>query len=117
MTFPSQNTIDQNSIKVLADAVTKAIGENGSQKRFIDLERIPLICLSVSNMNKTLEDIKQMIVSNRTESDKQHGSFLTKENFHLEFDPIASIFKWIVMGVSGTVGLALLAAFFALILK
>lgn len=85
-----QNKIDQKTIETLADAVTKAINANQGNKRFIDLERIPLICLSISNISKSLdthvismgramEEIKDMIVKNKEDSDKQHDKFVTKD--------------------------------------
>jgi len=112
----SQSIIDKNdqeSITILAKAVSKAIGENEGNKRFIDLERIPLICLSISNISKALDDIKIMITSNRTESDEQHKSFLTKEAFQLEFGPIKSV----VFGVVGLALIAMAGAVIALIIK
>lgn len=81
MTNLSQDDLDQKTLQVLADAVSKAINDNEGNKRFIDLERIPLICLSMSNMSKALDEIKEMIASNRRESDSQHESFVTKGEF------------------------------------
>lgn len=76
-----QHDIDQKTIHVLADAVSKAMKENKGDSRFIDLSRIPLICLSITNMSKALDEIKEMMASNRKESDTQHESFITKGEF------------------------------------
>lgn len=92
----------QKEIDILADAVTKALGSNGGNKRFIDLERIPLICLAISNMSKGIDEIKQMMEKNQKESDEQHEAFLTKESFEQQFSPVRMI-------VFGGIGLALIA--------
>lgn len=108
---------DEETIRVLADAVTHAIGKNDGGRRFLDLERIPLICLVISNMGKSIEEIKQMILANKQDSDDEHEKFLTKESFDQQFKPLENNFRWIVMGVSGAVGIALLTAIFSIILK
>ncbi len=108
---------DNESLQVLADAISKAIGESKGDKRFIDLTKIPLICLSITGIHESLKEIKEMITRNKEDSDIQHEKFLTKESFHMQFDPFASGFRWIVMGVSGAIGIALITAFFSLILK
>lgn len=81
MTPQNQHDIDQNTLKVLGDAISLAIKENVGNKRFIDLERIPLICLSITNIGKDISEIKDMIASNRRESDTQHDNFVTKVEF------------------------------------
>ena len=96
---PSQHDIDQNTLKVLGDAISLAIKENVGNKRFIDLERIPLICLSITNIGKDIAEIKEMIANNRKESDEQHESFVKKGG---EYLLIRSI-------VFGSVALVLLA--------
>ena len=53
---------DMKTVEILADAVSKAIGTNAeADKRFIDISRIPLLCLSVSNIHKNIEEIKEML--------------------------------------------------------
>lgn len=84
-----QKKFDMNTIRVLADAVTHAIGESEGDKRFIDLKRVPLICLSITKMHEDIKEIKDMIK-------ETHGKFVTHESFN----PIKSI-------VYGVVGLAL----------
>lgn len=91
-----------DSVRVLADAVSEAIKENKGDQRFIDVTKIPLICLSIANINQMLSEIKDMIVTNKSDSDIQHEKFLTKDAFHLEFDPVKSL-------VFGAVGIALIA--------
>lgn len=105
--------IDLKNIQVLADAVSKAIKENKGDMRFIDLARIPLICLSMANMSKALDDIKNMMIANRKESDEQHETFLTKESFNLQFEPI----KTVVYGGVGVALLALTGAVISLVIK
>ena len=77
----STNHHDQESVRILADAVSIAIKENKDDKRFIDISRIPLICLSIANISKALDEMKEMMASNRKESDIQHESFVTKGEF------------------------------------
>ena len=106
----NQGKIDQKAIETLADAVTKAISANAGNKRFIDLERIPLICLSMANfskafdahvinMEKAMNEIKAMIESNKKDSDKQHESFVTKDGQYfilraIVFTGTGSILLW-----------------------
>lgn len=100
MNSPENNP--QESVRILADAISKAIGDNKGDSRFIDLHRIPLICLSITGIHESLKDIKEMIATDRESAGQQHESFLTKESFRLEFDPVKSL-------VFGGVGLALIA--------
>ncbi len=99
MTPKNQHEIDQNTLQVLGDAISLAIKENVGNKRFIDLERIPLICLSITNISKDIAEIKEMILNNRKESDIQHESFVKKGG---EYTLIRSI-------VFGGVALVLMA--------
>ena len=108
MTPRDQNDIDQNTLKVLGDAISLAIKENVGNKRFIDLERIPLICLSITNIGKDISEIKDMISSNRKESDAQHESFVTK----VEFAP----YKNALNKIAGTIIVALVMAILGLVL-
>ena len=108
MTPREQNDIDQNTLKVLGDAISLAIKENVGNKRFIDLERIPLICLSITNIGKDISEIKDMISSNRKESDAQHESFVTK----VEFAP----YKNALNKIAGTIIVALVMAILGLVL-
>ena len=103
MTPSNQNEIDQKTLQVLADAVSKAINDNEGNKRFIDLERIPLICLSMSNMSKDLIEIKEMIASNRKESDIQHEGFLTKGEFTPYKKALNTIAGLILVAVVGAI--------------
>lgn len=115
-----QNKIDQKTIETLADAVTKAINSNEGNKRFIDLERIPLICLSISNISKSLdthvttmgkamEEIKHMIIANKEDSDKQHDKFVTKDGQYF-------IVRAIVFTGTGLVLTGVITGFIKLIL-
>lgn len=99
MTPKNQHEIDQNTLQVLGDAISLAIKENVGNKRFIDVNRIPLICLSITNICKDVSEIKEMIANNRKESDAQHESFVKKGG---EYMLIRSI-------VFGGVALVLLA--------
>lgn len=82
MTPHDQHDIDQKNIHILAEAVTKAIQDGKGDSRFIDLSRIPLICLSIANISKSIDEMKEMMASNRKESDVQHESFVTKGEFN-----------------------------------
>lgn len=95
----AQDQADQKSIEILAQAVTKAINDSKGDSRFIDLSRIPLICLSITNISKDIAEIKEMITNNRKESDIQHESFVKKGG---EYTLIRSI-------VFGGVSLVLIA--------
>ena len=99
----------------IVDVLENVFGKE--QSTYVVKNRVPLLCQAVIDIRQTIIEVKDMISDNRIESDEQHKSFLTKESFALQFDPLASTFKWIVMGVSSAVGLALLAAFFSLVLK
>lgn len=81
MSPSEQHGIDQETIETLAAAVSKAIEQNSGNKRFIDLERIPLICLSIANISSDMKEMKDMMASNRRESDEQHKSFVSKGEF------------------------------------
>jgi hypothetical protein len=108
MTPNDQHRIDQETIETLAAAVSKAMEQNHGSKRYLDLERIPLICLAISNISKALDEIKEMMASNRKESDLQHESFVTKT----EFAP----YKNALNKVAGTIIVALVMAVLGLIL-
>lgn len=99
---------NEDNLQALADAISKAIGESKGEKRFIDLTKIPLICLSITGIHQTVKEIKEMIVANKRDSDEQHETFVTKEYFHLNFDTVRLL-------VYGGVGLALIAMVGALI--
>lgn len=79
----TQEQADQKSIKILAAAVSLAIKENKGDARYIDLSKIPLICLGIANMSNDIKEIKEIMASNRKESDSRHEKFLTK----IEFSP------------------------------
>ena len=59
---PQENKdFDMKSIQILADAITKAIGDNANDKRFVDITRIPLICVAISGIHESLKDLKEMV--------------------------------------------------------
>jgi hypothetical protein len=97
-----QSKLDQESINILAKAVDQAMKQNTGDQRFIDLTKIPLICLSMANISKAVERIEAMITADRTASEEQHKAFLTKDAFHVEFDTVRNI-------VYGGIGLILVA--------
>ena len=102
------NTPQEDSVQVLADAISKAIGESKGEKRFIDMTKIPLICASIVGIHENIKEIKNMIVDNKKDSDVQHESFVTKEYLHLNFDTVRTL-------VYGGVGLALVAVVGAIV--
>lgn len=124
MTNQSQHDVDTNSLQVLADAVSAAIKDNKGDQRFIDLARLPLICLAQAHQAKSIEELKvgilkaldelkNMIKKNKEDSDEQHETFLTKENFHLEFDTV----KLLVFGVVGLSLVAMAGALISLVVQ
>ena len=112
---PDQQTTERNerSVRVLADAISHAIQENKGDKRFIDLTKIPLICLSIAGIHESLKEIKNMIVNNKNDSDEEHERFLTKEAFHLEFDTV----KAVVYGGIGLVLVTIVGALLSVLLS
>lgn len=98
---PSEYDFDQKTIELLADAVSKAINDNTRNKRFIDLERIPLICLSIANISKAIDEIKEMMQSDREESDRQHQGFVTKSEFQPYKNVLNSIGAMVLLAVVG----------------
>jgi hypothetical protein len=89
------------SIKALADAVGQVIGENKDQKRFIDISRIPLICLSITQIHENIKELKEMMK-------EQHEIFATKE----DVQPIRYItFGLVGMIMAGFVGSVLTLVF------
>lgn len=98
-----QTEFDMKTIQTLADAVTKAIGENKEgDKRFIDIARIPLICLSITSIHTSIEEIKEMMQD-------------MKKNFvsHDSFLPV----KYITFGLVGMIMTGVVGALLTLVLR
>lgn len=96
-----QKQINQQDLQALSDAINKAIGKNDAGDKFIDLSKIPLICLSMAHLSSDMKEIKRMIKENKEDSDKQHATFVTKAG---EFWAIRTI----VFGGAGIVLVAFL---------
>lgn len=97
----SQHDFDQKNIHILAEAVSKAIQENKGDSRFIDISRIPLICLSIANISKTMDEMKEMMANNRRESDTQHEAFVTKNEFSPYKKALNIIGALAITGIAG----------------
>lgn len=97
-----QATADINSIRVLAEAIEKAINDQNGDKRFIDLTRIPLICLSITGIHSSLEEIKGMIKDIKQD-------FVT----HEAFDPV----KNLVYGLVGLMLTSVIVAILAMVIR
>lgn len=92
--------ITEESIsKALADALRDVFGENQNSGRFVDVTRIPLICKSIIDTNKRLENIET----------KLDGKYVTNE----AFSPVKSI----VYGMVSLVLLAVAGALVALVIR
>ena len=62
------------NVQALADAITKVLGENKDDQRFIDVTRIPLICLSITGIHENLKELKEMMKEMNT-------NFVNRETF------------------------------------
>lgn len=105
---PKPNTSGESSVRVLADAISLAIKENDGDKRFIDLQRVPLICLSITGMHEDLKEIKEMIKEDRVKSNEAHETFITKDSF--------APFKALVYGFVGLILIAVIGAWLSMVL-
>lgn len=96
--------------KVSIDDILEALkrGKVTDNELFVSLKQVPLICFHIKSIETNMNKVISMIEKNWELSEKQHDTFLTKEAFRLEFDPIKSL-------VFGGVGLALIGIFGALI--
>lgn len=103
--IPENDGLDD--IRKLAQAVELALKSN-PERRFIDIDRIPLICLSITGIHGTLERIEAMIKEERQQSEEVHKTFITKDSFEQQFWPVRTI-------VYGMVGIILVAAIGALV--
>lgn len=98
--------LDIHSVEVLAEAISKAIGESKGDKRFIDITKIPLICLSVTNIHRDIREIKDMMVTMKTE---MTAGFVRNETF----SPVQKI----VYGLVSLILIAVVGAVIALVLN
>ena len=90
---------EESISKALATALRDVFGENQNSGRFIDVTRIPLICKSIIDTNKRLENIEM----------KLDGKYVTNEAFF----PVKSI----VYGMVSLVLLAVAGAIVALVIR
>lgn len=95
-------TADDNTTKLLADALRQVFGENVAQQRFVDVSRIPLICKSILDMHANIGEIKTMMREERK-------GLVNQDQFY----PVRNI----VYGIMGLLGAATMAAIFKLIFK
>lgn len=95
-----QQEKDFKSVQILADAVGKAINDQQGDERFIDLKRIPLICLSIIGIHDNLKELKEMMK-------ESHARFVNQD----QFLPVRSI----VFGVAGIIGLTTIGAILKLV--
>ena len=65
----------QQNLHILADAISKAIGENKGDQRFIDMSKIPLICLSITGIHESLKELKEIMKEN-------NSKFVTHDYFY-----------------------------------
>jgi GTP1/Obg family GTP-binding protein len=66
----------ENMMKAVTEIVTDALGRVKS--RYVDTDRIPLLCQSVFQVRDDIKELKEIMIANRKESDIQHESFVTK---------------------------------------
>lgn len=66
----SDTTIEEKLTRTLSAALREVFGENEVSGRFVDVQRIPLICKSIIDINEKLTDI----VSRMEKSDEKHVS-------------------------------------------
>lgn len=102
---PQQET-DMESVKTLADAITKAINDNKGDKRFVDLPRVPLICLSITEIHKALDEIKGDIKDMMVGFNK---NFVSKDQFW----PVRTV----VFGLVGLILAGVVGALITLVLR
>lgn len=87
------------SVQILADAISHAIHDNDGNKRFVDLARLPLICLSITGIHESLKKIEGKLETN----------YVTKE----AFDPV----KNLVFGFISLVLVTVVGAILVLVIK
>jgi hypothetical protein len=93
--------LTMENVRVLADAVSKAIGENKAEQRFIDVTKIPLICLSITGIHENLKELKEMMK-------EMQATFVRKE----EIMPIRYVCYGLVgMVMTGFIGSLLTIVF------
>lgn len=91
---PEEHTAKEDAVEALAIALREVFGDEKGQ-RFVDVSRIPLLCASVINTNKAIEEINK----------KLDDKFVTKE----AFDPVRKIVYGVVALMLTAVVTALLA--------
>jgi hypothetical protein len=86
-------------VEILVKALKEVFGEEPSEStRFVDVSRIPLLCASVIQINKTMSELSQKI------DDK----YVTKESF----EPV----KTLVFGLVGLILTSVVLALLALVI-
>lgn len=93
---------EERTTKALADALREVFGENQDARRFVDITRIPLICQSITGIDKTLTELKDMM-------EKNNENFVSQDAFM----PI----KYIVYGLVGMIMTGVIGALLTLVLR
>lgn len=83
----------------LADALREVFGEHEDAKRFVDVTRIPLICKSIIDMSKSIEDINTKLDTKLVNQD--------------QFTPV----KQLVYGLVALILVAVVGAVLTIVIK
>lgn len=94
---PKAPATTEEAVEVLAKALREVFGDEKGQ-RFIDVSRIPLLCASVINTGKAIEEINK----------KLDEKYVTKESF----DPV----KTLVFGLVGLILTGVVGALLGLVI-
>ncbi len=86
---------DDRVTRALATALRRVFGENEETQRFVDVSKIPLICKSIVDMHKSMEEIK----------DRLDTRYVTVE----AFGPYKKALNLIATAVLGAIVVAILS--------
>jgi len=90
----------ERSTAALANALREVFGENTKTQRFIDVSKIPLICLNIDNMHKALAIIQEAI--ERME-EKNERIFVRSERFQVTEKLVFGLVGIILTAVVGAI--------------
>ncbi len=93
----------KENTEIMAESITKIVSDalGRVKSRYVDTDRIPLLCQTMFGMKDDIKELKDMVAANKEDSDKQLKNFVTKDGQYF-------IVRAIVFVGSGTILLAYL---------